>query len=188
MLAPGVRGRGHQPRGAELIRQRHERLGGHLRQPYPPPGGQPVAGRNGQLQPLVAEQLPADLLWQPGPRAGQDQVDIPAQQLVRDLLRQPLVQLELRLTAAPYHLSVFAASLVFGVYPLGSASCAVAGRLAERLGRPVVVLAGGLFATAGVAVSLALPLPVVILGIATITAGFFAAHGINVLSKVTPAA
>jgi YNFM family putative membrane transporter len=86
--------------------------------------------------------------------------------------------LGLRLTAAPYHLSVFGASLVFCVYPLGSASSAVAGRLAEWLGRPVIVLAGGLFATAGVAVSLASPLPVVILGIAMITAGFFAAHGI----------
>jgi MFS transporter, YNFM family, putative membrane transport protein len=86
--------------------------------------------------------------------------------------------LGLRLTTAPYHLSVFTASLVFCVYPLGSASSAAAGRLAERLGRPVVVLAGGLFATAGVAVSLASPLPVVILGIAMITAGFFAVHGI----------
>jgi MFS transporter, YNFM family, putative membrane transport protein len=86
--------------------------------------------------------------------------------------------LGLRLTAAPYRLSVFAASLVFCVYPLGSASSALAGRLAERLGRPVVVLAGGLFTVAGVAVSLASPLPVVILGIAMITAGFFAVHGI----------
>jgi MFS transporter, YNFM family, putative membrane transport protein len=86
--------------------------------------------------------------------------------------------LGLRLTTAPYHLSVFAASLVFCVYPLGSASSAVAGRLAERLGRPVVVLAGGLFAIAGVAVSLAMPLPVMIIGIAMITVGFFAAHGI----------
>jgi MFS transporter, YNFM family, putative membrane transport protein len=86
--------------------------------------------------------------------------------------------LGLRLTTAPYHLSVFAASLVFCVYPLGSASSAVAGRLAERLGRPVVVLVGGLFATAGVAVSLAAPLPLVILGIAMITVGFFGAHGI----------
>jgi MFS transporter, YNFM family, putative membrane transport protein len=86
--------------------------------------------------------------------------------------------LGLRLTIAPYHLSVFAASLVFCVYPLGSASSAMAGRLAERIGRPVVVLAGGLFATAGVAVSLASPLPVVVLGIAMITAGFFAGHGI----------
>jgi MFS transporter, YNFM family, putative membrane transport protein len=86
--------------------------------------------------------------------------------------------LGLRLTTAPYHLSVFAASLVFCVYPLGSAGSALAGRLAERLGRPAVVLAGGLFATAGVAVSLASPLPVVILGAAMITAGFFAVHGI----------
>jgi YNFM family putative membrane transporter len=54
----------------------------------------------------------------------------------------------------------------------------VAGRLAERRGRPVVVLAGALYAAAGVAVSLASPLPVVILGIAMITAGFVAAHGI----------
>jgi hypothetical protein len=38
--------------------------------------------------------------------------------------------------------------------------------------------AGGLFATAGVAVSLASPLAVVILGVAMITAGFFAAHGV----------
>jgi MFS transporter, YNFM family, putative membrane transport protein len=86
--------------------------------------------------------------------------------------------LGLRLTTAPYHLSVFAASLVFCVYPLGSAGSAVAGRLAERVGRPVVVLAGGLFATAGVAVTLASPLPIVILGIAMITTGFFTAHGI----------
>ena len=55
--------------------------------------------------------------------------------------------LGLRLTTAPYHLSVFAASLAFCVYPLRSASSAVAGRLAERLGRPAVVLAGGLFTT-----------------------------------------
>jgi MFS transporter, YNFM family, putative membrane transport protein len=86
--------------------------------------------------------------------------------------------LGLRLTTPPYRLSVFAASLVFCVYPLGSASSAMAGRLAERLGRPVVVLAGGLFAVAGVAVSLASPLPVVILGVAMVTAGFFAVHGI----------
>jgi MFS transporter, YNFM family, putative membrane transport protein len=86
--------------------------------------------------------------------------------------------LGLRLTAAPFHLSVFAASLVFCVYPLGSASSAVSGRLAERLGRPVMVMAGGLLAVTGVAVSLASPLPVVIFGVAMITIGFFAVHGI----------
>lgn len=86
--------------------------------------------------------------------------------------------LGLRLTAAPYHLSVFQASLVFCVYPLGSAGSALAGRLAERVGRRAVVLAGCLLALAGVAVTLAGPLPLVILGTAVITVGFFAAHGV----------
>jgi MFS transporter, YNFM family, putative membrane transport protein len=86
--------------------------------------------------------------------------------------------LGLRLTTAPYGLSVFEASLVFCVYPLGSIASAVAGRLAERLGRPAVIVAGGLFAVAGVAVSVASPLPVVVVGLAMITVGFFAAHGI----------
>lgn len=86
--------------------------------------------------------------------------------------------LGLRLTAAPYRMSVFEASLVFCVYPLGSAGSAAAGRLSERLGRPAVIVAGGLFAVAGVAVSVASPLPVIVVGLAMITAGFFAAHGI----------
>jgi len=86
--------------------------------------------------------------------------------------------LGLRLTAAPYRLSVFEASLVFFVYPLGSAGSAVGGRLAERLGRPAVVLLGALFAVAGVAVSLMSPLPIIVVGLAMITFGFFAAHGV----------
>jgi YNFM family putative membrane transporter len=86
--------------------------------------------------------------------------------------------LGLRLTAAPYGLSVFGAILVFCVYPLGSAGSAVAGRLAERLGRPAVILAGGMLAVAGVAVSSASPLPVIVAGLAMLTAGFFAAHGV----------
>jgi MFS transporter, YNFM family, putative membrane transport protein len=86
--------------------------------------------------------------------------------------------LGLRLTAAPYRLSVFEASLVFCVYPLGAVGSAVAGRLAGRLGRPAVVLLGGLFAVAGVVVSVASPLPVIVVGVAMITFGFFAAHGI----------
>jgi YNFM family putative membrane transporter len=86
--------------------------------------------------------------------------------------------LGLRLTAAPYGMPVFEASLVFCVYPLGSVGSAVAGRLAERLGRSAVILAGALLAVAGVAVSLASPLPVIVAGLAMITFGFFAAHGI----------
>jgi YNFM family putative membrane transporter len=84
----------------------------------------------------------------------------------------------LRLTAAPYRLSVFAASLVFCVYPLGAVGSAIAGRLAGRLGHPAVVLLGCLFALAGVAVSVASPLPVIVVGLGMITAGFFAAQGV----------
>jgi YNFM family putative membrane transporter len=86
--------------------------------------------------------------------------------------------LGLRLTAQPYQLSVFQASLVFCVYPLGSLSSALAGRLAERVGRPVVVFSGCLLALAGLAVTLVTPLPLVILGTAVVTVGFFAAHGV----------
>jgi MFS transporter, YNFM family, putative membrane transport protein len=86
--------------------------------------------------------------------------------------------LGLRLTTAPYRLSVFEASLVFCVYPLGAVASTVAGRLAERLGRPPVVLLGSLFAIAGVAVTLLTPLTPVVVGVAMITIGFFAAHGV----------
>jgi YNFM family putative membrane transporter len=46
------------------------------------------------------------------------------------------------------------------------------------LGRPVVAGAGGLFAATVVAVSLASLLPVVTFGVAMLTAGFFAVHGV----------
>jgi len=86
--------------------------------------------------------------------------------------------LGLRLTVQPYQLSVFQASLVFCVYPLGSLSSVLAGRLAEHVGRPAVVLAGCLLALGGLAVTLVTPLPLVILGTAVVTVGFFAAHGV----------
>jgi MFS transporter, YNFM family, putative membrane transport protein len=86
--------------------------------------------------------------------------------------------LGLRLTSGHYHLSVFQASLVFCVYPLGSLGSMLAGRLAERAGRPMIVLAGCLITLAGVALTLAAPLPLVIAGTGVVTFGFFAAHGV----------
>jgi YNFM family putative membrane transporter len=83
-----------------------------------------------------------------------------------------------RLAAEPYALSLGMAGLVFCVYPLGSLSSAYAGRLADRHGRRVVVPVACAVTAVGVVVTLARPLPVVVLGLAVMTVGFFAAHGV----------
>ncbi|GAA3574149.1 MFS transporter [Kribbella ginsengisoli] len=83
-----------------------------------------------------------------------------------------------RLAAEPYGLGPGLAGLVFTVYLLGSASSAVAGRLADSYGRRAVVPVGCLVTMAGVALTLAGPLPLVIAGLAVMTAGFFAVHGV----------
>jgi YNFM family putative membrane transporter len=83
-----------------------------------------------------------------------------------------------RLHAAPYRLSEAAIAAVFLVYPLGSASSAFAGRIADRIGRRRVLPAGVLVALAGVAVTALHPLALVITGVALLTVGFFAAHSV----------
>src|SRR3954447_11223894 len=83
-----------------------------------------------------------------------------------------------RLAAPPYLLGVGLAGLVFCVYPLGSVGSAYAGRLADRHGRRAVVPAACLLTAAGLLVTLARPLPLVIIGLGVMTAGFFAAHGV----------
>ncbi|GAA1112678.1 MFS transporter [Kribbella jejuensis] len=83
-----------------------------------------------------------------------------------------------RLSGSPYQLSAGAAGLVFCVYLLGSAGSATAGTLADRYGRRKVVPIGCLITLAGVAITLAAPLPLIVLGLAVMTAGFFAVHGV----------
>jgi YNFM family putative membrane transporter len=83
-----------------------------------------------------------------------------------------------RLAEAPYGLGPGLAGLVFTVYLVGSAASAYAGRLAGRFGRRAVVPIGCLVTIAGVAITLASPLPLVIIGLAVMTAGFFAVHGV----------
>jgi YNFM family putative membrane transporter len=83
-----------------------------------------------------------------------------------------------RLAAAPYRLGPGLAGLVFAVYLVGSATSAVAGRLADRYGRRTVVPIGCLITMAGVAITLSGPLPLIVLGLAVMTAGFFAVHGV----------
>ncbi len=83
-----------------------------------------------------------------------------------------------RLAAEPFHLSPAALALVFLVYPIGSASSAQAGRLADRVGRRVVLPLGVLLTCAGLALTATASLPLIVVGIATLTAGFFAGHSV----------
>jgi YNFM family putative membrane transporter len=85
--------------------------------------------------------------------------------------------MDFRLTG-PFHLGAGAASLVFLVYPIGTVSSAVAGRLADRYGRRAVVPVGCAVTGAGLLLTLDGRLPVVIAGLAVMTAGFFCVHGV----------
>jgi YNFM family putative membrane transporter len=85
---------------------------------------------------------------------------------------------DFRLTSAPFHLSLAAAGLVFLVYPVGTLSSALAGRLADRVGRGNVVPVGCAVTVAGVLLTLLGSLPAIVLGLAVMTAGFFAVHGV----------
>ena len=62
--------------------------------------------------------------------------------------------------------------------PIGTVGSIVAGRLADRFSRRAVVPVGCLIVAAGVLLTLPASLPVVVLGLAVMTAGFFAVHGV----------
>ncbi|MGY1738877.1 MFS transporter [Geodermatophilus sp. SYSU D00684] len=83
-----------------------------------------------------------------------------------------------RLEAQPYGLSPALAGLVFLTYLLGSVASPVAGALAERVGRRVVVPVALAVTAAGLALTLAAPLALFVTGLAVLTVGFFAAHGV----------
>lgn len=83
-----------------------------------------------------------------------------------------------RLEGPPFGLGLAAASLVFLVYPLGTVSSALFGRLADVFGRRAVMPAGAFVAVLGVALTLPDSLTLVVAGLGLITIGFFAAHGV----------
>ncbi|WP_448612973.1 MFS transporter [Modestobacter sp. URMC 112] len=83
-----------------------------------------------------------------------------------------------RLESAPYSLRPGLASLVFLAYLLGSVSSPVAGWLADRAGRRVVVPLAVLLVGAGLALTLPRPLWWTVAGLCVLTVGFFAAHGV----------
>jgi MFS transporter, YNFM family, putative membrane transport protein len=83
-----------------------------------------------------------------------------------------------RLTSAPFHFSAGAVGLVFLIYPVGSLSAALAGRLADRFSRRAVVPASCLVSATGLLLTLPGWPPAIVLGLAVMLAGFFGMHGV----------
>ncbi|WP_430784198.1 MFS transporter [Actinoplanes sp. G11-F43] len=83
-----------------------------------------------------------------------------------------------RLTSAPFLLGAGAAGLVFLVYPAGTISSTVSGRLADRFGRRAVMPVGCLITAAGLLLTLPDNLVTTVAGLAVMTAGFFCVHGV----------
>jgi len=83
-----------------------------------------------------------------------------------------------RLLAPPYGLSQAGVSAVFLLYILGSWSSAWFGGLAGRIGRRTVFWWPILLTMAGIALTAARPLVLVVAGIGVVTVGFFGAHSI----------
>ena len=67
---------------------------------------------------------------------------------------------------------------IFLLYLFGTGASAVAGRLASRLGRGRVLIAGALIAVASMPAVVVGSLPVVVIGVALFTTGFFTAHSV----------
>ncbi|MCW2528773.1 MAG: transporter [Pseudonocardiales bacterium] len=84
--------------------------------------------------------------------------------------------LSYRLEAAPYRLSPSVSGLVFLAYLAGTLTSAQAGRVRDRLGLAGSVGAAIAVALAGLALTLAAPLPIVVVGITLLTGGFFLLH------------
>jgi YNFM family putative membrane transporter len=83
-----------------------------------------------------------------------------------------------RLMAAPYLLGHAAVGAIFLLYLLGSASSAWFGGVAGRMGRRRVFWVPVVLLIAGVALTAAQPLALVIVGIGIATIGFFGAHSV----------
>ncbi len=83
-----------------------------------------------------------------------------------------------RLVAEPYSLNQTELGLIFTVYLFGIAASWAAGHLGDRFGHFLVMPVGILVAVAGVAITLAPSLWLIILGIVLLTSGFFMAHSV----------
>jgi len=84
-----------------------------------------------------------------------------------------------RLAAAPFRLSTEAISSAYLVYVAGIAVSPLAGRLAARVAPERLMLAGLALSAAGVAVTLADSLPVVVAGLLVLVVGMFTAQALG---------
>jgi YNFM family putative membrane transporter len=83
-----------------------------------------------------------------------------------------------RLMAPPYHLSQTAVGLIFSVYLVGTLSSTGIGHMAGKLGRRKVLWAMFVVMLAGVALTAAAELWLIVAGIVVVTFGFFGGHSI----------
>ncbi|CAL9541116.1 MFS transporter [Streptomyces sp. enrichment culture] len=83
-----------------------------------------------------------------------------------------------RLTDEPFSLPQGIVGSIFLVYLVGTVSASTAGRLVGRLGRRGALYLSGGTTAAGLLLSLADSLALVLLGLVLITAGFFAGHAV----------
>ncbi|PWI11026.1 MFS transporter [Streptomyces sp. NWU339] len=83
-----------------------------------------------------------------------------------------------RLSEAPFSLPQGLVGSIFLVYLVGTVSASAAGRLVNRLGRRGALYAAGGTTAAGLLLSLAGSLSLILLGLVLITGGFFAGHAV----------
>ncbi|MBL3667921.1 MFS transporter [Streptomyces sp. M2CJ-2] len=83
-----------------------------------------------------------------------------------------------RLSEAPFSLPQGVVGSIFLVYLVGTVSASAAGRLVDRLGRRGALYAAGGTTAAGLLLSLAGSLSLILLGLVLITGGFFAGHAV----------
>ncbi|MGY3203670.1 YNFM family putative membrane transporter [Streptomyces sp. TE5632] len=83
-----------------------------------------------------------------------------------------------RLSEAPFSLPQGVVGSIFLVYLVGTVSASAAGRLVNRLGRRGALYAAGGTTAAGLLLSLAGSLSLILLGLVLITGGFFAGHAV----------
>lgn len=86
--------------------------------------------------------------------------------------------LPFRLVGPPFDIPAGLASLAFLAYLAGSVTSGIAGRLADRYGRPAVLWVSLALALVGLALSLPDVLTTVLVGLVVFTGGFFGAHSV----------